>query len=108
MSNFSWFSYILANNYWRLTILHAFLYSVLGACADTRRVAKYRSKYKKSNSLYCTRGISPKLVTSGGAHLRGLEPGNTVANKCHNGGEPFASLCRFVQPGNGTPEHPHR
>ena len=28
----------------------------------------------KSN-LYSTRGITPKCVTSGGAHLRGLAPG---------------------------------
>ena len=29
---------------------------------------------KKSN-LHYTRGITPKRVTSGGAHLRGLAPG---------------------------------
>ena len=32
------------------------------------------SKIKKSNLCY-TRGITPKRVTSGGAHLRGLAPG---------------------------------
>ena len=29
----------------------------------------------KKLNLYCTRGITPKLVASGGVHLRGLAPG---------------------------------
>ena len=46
----------------------------------------------KSN-LHYARGITPKRVTSGGAHLRGLAPGNTSPKKCRSGAEPLATLC---------------
>ena len=39
---------------------------------DVRLIANESNQ--KSN-LYYTRGITPKRVTSGGAHLRGLAPG---------------------------------
>ena len=58
------------------------------------------SHIPKSN-LHCTRGITPKRVTSGGAYLRSLE-------KFHNGGEPLATLCRFDRLGNRTLDLPHR
>ena len=55
---------------------------------------------KKSN-LHYTRGITPKRVTSGEAHLRCLAPWLYTAPKKHrNGGEPLATLQRFDRPGN--------
>ena len=38
---------------------------------STKRTDKIKSK----SNLHYTRGITPKRVTSGGAHLRGLAPG---------------------------------
>ena len=37
-------------------------------------VLKFVTKKKKKSNLHYTRGITPKRVTSGGAHLRGLAP----------------------------------
>ena len=31
--------------------------------------------FKSKSNLHCTRGFTPKCVTSGGAHLRGIAPG---------------------------------
>ena len=39
------------------------------------RVLRIDHEVLKKNNLYCIRGITPKRVTSGGAHLRGLAPG---------------------------------
>ena len=39
--------------------------------------------FKKKKNFHCTRGITPKRVTSGGVHLRSVAPGNiaTVASR---------------------------
>ena len=60
--------------------------------ASRWRVVK--NLHQKSN-LHYTRFISPKRVTSGGAHLRGLAPVryNTAPKKRRSGGEPLATLC---------------
>ena len=47
-------------------------------------------------------------VTSGGAHLRGLAPGQLSSEEHRNGGEPLATLCRFDRPGNRNPDLLHR
>ena len=57
-------------------------------------------KIKSKSNLHYTRGITPKRVTSGGAHLRGLAPGLTAPKKRRSGGEPLATLCRFDRSGN--------
>ena len=51
------------------TVLHAASADVVSVCLDY-----FRNKPKKPKSYY-THGITPKRVTSGGAHLRGLAPG---------------------------------
>ena len=48
--------------------------------------------------LHYTRGSTPKRVTSGGAHLRGLAPGLHAPKESRSGVEPFATLCRFDRP----------
>ena len=55
-------------------------------------------KFKKSN-LDCTHSITPTHVSSGGAHLRGLEPGQhsseaAVSRWRHNVQVKIATLCR--------------
>ena len=37
--------------------------------------ALYKCAIRKNSNFYYTYGITPKRVTSGGAHLRGLAPG---------------------------------
>ena len=80
---------------------------------------------KLKSNLHYTRRVTPKRVTSGGAHLRGLAPGqhsteetsqrwrvvedsNTAPKKRHNDGESLKTLCRFDRPGNRTVDLPHR
>ena len=38
-------------------------------------------EYQKKTNLLYTRGITPKRVTSGGTHLRGLAPGQHSSKK---------------------------
>ena len=63
---------------------------------------------KSKSNRYYTRGITPKHVTSGGAHPRSLAPGNTAPKKRRSDGEPLATLCRFDRPGILTPDLLHR
>ena len=60
-----------------------------------------RVENQKSN-LHYTRRITPKRVTSCGAHLRGLAPGQHSSEERRNGGESLATLCRFDRLGNRT------
>ena len=45
------------------------------------------------SNLHYIHGFTPKCVTSGGAHLRGLSPGYTALKKRRIGSEPLAVLC---------------
>ena len=54
---------------------------------------------KTKSNLHYTRGITPKRVTSSGAHLCDLAPGYTAPKKRRSGGEPLATLCRFHRSG---------
>ena len=58
----------------------------------------------KSNFHY-TRGITPKRVTSGGAHLRALA--TQLRKKGRNYGEQLATLYPIQPPRNRTPDPPH-
>ena len=52
-----------------------------------------RMNYEGSKSiLHYSHGITPKRVTSGGAHLRGLAPGQHSSER-RSGGEPLAAQC---------------
>ena len=65
-------------------------------------VAQCEEIKKNILNLLCTRSITPKCVTSGGANLRGLAPGQL---KRRSGGEPLATLyVRFAWAGNRTPD----
>ena len=58
-------------------------------------------KSLKNSNLHYTRGITPKRVTSGGAHLRSLALDNTATMKRRSGGKPSAtamSLTTRVRP----------
>ena len=46
-----------------------------GILISTDKTLLSNVKKKKKSNLHYTHGISPKRVTSGGAHLRGLAPG---------------------------------
>ena len=63
---------------------------------------------KPKSNLHYTRGITPKRVTSVGAHLCDLAPGYTAPKERRSGGEPLATLCRFHRSGDWTPNLPHR
>ena len=52
----------------------------------------YSHKDQKSK-LHYTRGITPKRVTSGGVHLRGLAPAQHSSKKNRSGGELLVTLC---------------
>ena len=55
------------------------------------------NRSQKSN-LYCIRDITPKRVTSGGVHLRGLAPGQ---HSCEETSQRWRQLDR---PGISTPD----
>ena len=61
----------------------------------------------KSN-LHYTRRITPKRVTSCGAHFRGLAPGQHSSEEMLQRWRVVLTLCRFDRPGNRTPDLPHR
>ena len=51
----------------------------------------------KIKYLHYTRGITPKRVTKGGIHLRGLAPEQHATKKHRSGGALLAALCS-IQP----------
>ena len=55
-------------------------------------------KYKKSN-LHYTRGITPKLVTGGGTHLRDLSPGQHCSEETSQRWRVVGDTVRFDQQG---------
>ena len=56
---------------------------------------QYDNATSNQNHIFiCTRLITPKRVTSGGAHIRGVAPGLHGSER-RSGGKPLATLCRF-------------
>ena len=48
-----------------------------------------------TSNLHYARMITPKRVTSGGVHLRGLAPGQHSSEKTPQRGKPLATQCWF-------------
>ena len=72
-----------------------------------RAVKNWLNLKSKNSNLHYTRDITPKSVTSVGAHLRCLAPGPhtcTAPKERRSGGEPLATLCRFDRPGISIPD----
>ena len=70
-------------------------------------VSEYQIKSK--SNLHYTRRITPKRVTSCGAHLRGLAPGQHSSEETLQRWRVVGNtLCRFDRPGYRTSDLPHR
>ena len=63
---------------------------------------------KRKSNLHCTRGITPKRVTSSGVHLRGLAPGQNSFEETSQMWRTIGDCVRFDRTGNRTPDLPHR
>ena len=63
---------------------------------------------RKKSNLYYTRGITPKRVTSGGVHLRGLAPGQHASEEMTQRWQTVGDYVRFDRSRNRTQDLPHR
>ena len=78
--------------------------------SDHKAVAFLESSKKFKSNLYYTQGNTSKRVTSSGAHLRGLAPGQHSMKKRRSGGDPSGTLSVYdltgleVEPLPSTPK----
>ena len=69
-------------------------------------ILRNATEMKKSNDY--TRGIMPKHVTSDRAYLYNLAPEQHSSKKCAAVASRWQLYVQFKQPGNLTPDLPHR
>ena len=63
---------------------------------------------KKSQIFIITKRIAPKRATSVGLHLQVLAPGQYSSEETSHRWRAVGDNIRFDQPGNRTPDLPHR
>ena len=64
--------------------------------------------YHRKSKRHFTRGITPKRVTSGGTHLRGLAPRQRSSEKTSQRWRAVGDIVRFDRPRNRSLGLPHR
>ena len=90
--------------------MHNLVWKLVLMFSDYKAAAFLEPSEKIKSNLYYTQDNTSKRITSGGAHLRSLAPGQHSIKKRRSGGDPLATLSEYsltgleVEPLPSTPK----